>query len=104
MTSFKPGITPEPNRLIKLKCYDWSPYVCEGMFIPYKGAKSKKGTRFCRRDENGKTWSSDRKAWQDCEDWEYAAPVCRNCKKDTEPLIFTGFCESCEVALDGKYL
>lgn len=96
----KPGVTPEPNRLIILHCEDWSPYRCEGMFIPYKGQNK---TRFCRRDENG-NWNSDRETWKDCVEWEYATPVCRNCKKDTEPLIFNGYCESCEVALQGKYL
>lgn len=70
----KPGETPEPNRPIKLKCCDWSDYTCEGMWIPFKKGSPKKlsgKSRFCRKDENG-NWESDRKSWQDCEEWAYA--------------------------------
>lgn len=58
---------PKFGKLIKLKCYDWSDYTCEGMWTAYKGQK---GGRFCIKKPDG-TFEPDRKTWSDMESWEY---------------------------------
>lgn len=64
---------PEMNRLIKLQCYDWSPYTIFGKWVPYKKAPPKKkvvGSRFMSRRADG-TFENGMNHWSNGESWEY---------------------------------
>lgn len=66
---------PEPSKLIRVKCEDWSPYEVTGMFIPYKPGSGKRTgkSRFCKLEESGE-FTSDRASWQGMVSWEYVEP------------------------------
>lgn len=65
---------PEDNRLVRCKCFDWSPYEVVGMFVPYKKPQKEKNyvglSRFMIENEFG-WWESAKETWLDCESWEY---------------------------------
>jgi hypothetical protein len=67
---------PEPNRLVRLLCSDWTDYAAEGMFIPYKDGAPKKlrgKSRFCRKGQFGvEAWLPDLNTWKDAEWWQYS--------------------------------
>jgi hypothetical protein len=64
---------PEPERMVRLHCEDWSPYRIEGKFVKYKPGSGKRTgqARFMSYDKKLDYWESNRNAWKDCETWEY---------------------------------
>ena len=59
---------PEYDRLVNLKCFDWSKYRCVGKRV--KTAKGL-GWAFMVKLHDG-SFKPNMNAWRDCEDWEYA--------------------------------
>lgn len=61
------AISPEPDRMIKVRGYDWTEFTAVGKFVPNQDGSRVRFMRFF----NG-LWQVDTKTWQDTETWEYS--------------------------------